>query len=111
MFNLNPKDLEKAMKRFGVKQEDIPAKEVIIDQGNKKLIIKNPKVSKINAMGQESLQIIGDIEEVTADLFTEEDIKTVAEKANVSENKAKEALKKEGGDLAAAILSLKHNKT
>jgi len=104
---LNPKDMEKMMKKMGIKQENIDATEVIIKCPDKDLVIKNPQVSKVNAMGQETLQIIGDIEEVIAKKFTDEDVKTVSEQAKVSKDKAREALEKNDGDLAAAILSLK----
>lgn len=102
---MNPRQLQAAMKKLGIKQEEIDASEVIIKTKDKDLIIKNPQVSKVNMMGQETLQIIGDIEEQSR--VDEDDIKTVAEQANVSEKKAKEALEKNNGDLAAAILSLK----
>lgn len=103
---LNPKDLQKAMKKMGIKQEEIDAREVIIKTNSKDLIIKNPKVVKVNMMGQESLQVTGDIEEAG---ISEEDIKTVADQANVSKEKAKAALEKHNGDLAAAILELKED--
>lgn len=102
---LNPKDLQKAMKKMGIKQEEIDATEVIIKTNSKDLIIKNPKVVKVNMMGQESLQVTGDIEEFSG--ISEEDIKTVAEQAGVSNEKAKAALEKNKGDLAAAIMELK----
>ena len=104
---LNPKDMEKMMKKMGIKQENIEATEVIIKCADKDLIIRNPQVSKVNAMGQETLQIIGDIEEVSAEKFTEDDIKTVMQQAGVSKEKAKQALEANNGDLAAAIMSLK----
>ncbi len=104
---INPKDMEKMMKKMGIKQESIDATEVIIKCADKDLIIRNPQVSKVNAMGQETLQIIGDIEEVKASKYTDEDVKTVAEQAGVSKEKAREALEKNDGDLAAAILDLK----
>ena len=102
---MNPKQMQKAMKRLGVKQEEIPAKEVIIKQEDKDLIIRNPQVMKVNMMGQDSIQIVGEIEEVSG--ISEEDIKTVAEQAEVSEEEAKAALEKNDGDLAETILELK----
>ena len=104
---LNPKDMEKIMKKMGIKQEEIPANEVIIKCDDKDLIIRNPQVSMVNAMGQNTIQIIGDIEEVKAGKFTDDDVKTVAEQAGVSKEKAREALEKNDGDLAAAIMSFK----
>ncbi len=104
---INPKDLEKAMKKMGIKQENIPAEEVIIKCADKDIIIRNPQVVRVNAMGQESIQITGDIEEQEpqAEILAE-DVKTVAAQAKVSEAKARKALEKSKGDLAEAILSL-----
>ena len=101
---INPRQMEKMMRQMGVKQEEIDASEVIIKTKNKTIIIKNPQVSKVNMMGQESFQISGEIEEST---ISEEDIKTVAEQSNVSLKEAEDALKKTNGDLAEAILILK----
>ncbi len=105
--NINPKQLQKAMKRMGVKQEEIEATEVIIKTPDKELVIRDPHVAKVNMMGQESIQITGSIEERELKPYTEEDVKTVAEQAGCSEEEAKEALEKSKGDLAEAILSLK----
>lgn len=98
-------DLKKAMKRMGMKQEEIDAHEVVIKTKDKNLVISNPSVVKINVMGQDSFQISGDISEESS--ISQEDVKTVMEKAGVSEEEAKNALEKSNGDLAQAILSLK----
>lgn len=92
---------------MGVKQEEIDATEVIIKTKGKELIIRNPHVAKVTMMGQESLQITGDIEEHDIKPYKEEDVKTVMEQAGCSEEEAVEALEKHSGDLAEAILSLK----
>ena len=106
--NINPKQMEKMMGRLGIKQEQIDASEVIIKCPDKDLIIKNPQVSKVKAMGQETFQIIGEVEEVAVGVgdIKEEDIKTVASQAKVSEKRAKEALIEHKGDIAEAILAL-----
>jgi nascent polypeptide-associated complex subunit alpha len=105
---MNPRQMQQAMKKLGMKQEEIEATEVIIKTPGKDLIIKNPQVSKINMMGQESLQITGDIEEVERKLeISEDDIRTVAEQTGVSEEEAKAAIESTNGDLAEAILKLK----
>ena len=101
---MNPKQVEQAMKKLGVKQEEIEASEVILKCGNKNLIIRDPHVVKINMMGQDSLQITGEMHEETA--ITEDDITTVAEQANVSKEEARKALEESNGDLAEAILKL-----
>ena len=104
---INPKQMEKAMKKMGMKQEEIPATEVIIRTEDKELIIRDPQVTKVNMMGQESLQISGEIEERDLKAYKDEDVKTVMDQAGCSEDEAKEALEKSKGDLAEAIMSLK----
>ena len=108
---INPKQLKQAMKKMGVKQEAIDAEEVVIKTKDKELLIRNPEVSKINMMGQESIQITGDIEERSLEKFDNDDIKTVIEQTNCSEEEARKALEKKGGDLAAAIIDVNNNKT
>ncbi len=107
---INKKQMEMAMKKLGMRQEEIDAEQVIIKTNDKEIIISNPQVSKINMMGQETFQIAGQITERQLEKFTKEDILTVMEQAKVSEIAAKKALEQEG-DIAAAILHLKHNKT
>lgn len=104
---INPKQLEKAMKQMGVRQEEIDATEVVIKTHDRELVIRNPHVTKVNMMGQESIQITGSIEERDLKPYNKEDVKTVMEQAGCSEEEAKEALEKSKGDLAEAILSLK----
>lgn len=102
---LNPKDIEKAMKKLGIKQEQIEATEVIIKTTGKDLVIRNPQVSKVNMMGQDTLQIVGKIEEVEV-AISKEDILTVMQQAGVSEKEAKQALERNKGDIAKTILEL-----
>lgn len=109
MPGMNPRKMAQMMKRMGIQQTEIDATEVIIKTPDKELVIQNPQVSKVNMMGQETLQIIGDIHErelETTPEISEDDIKTVMEQANVSEEEAKAAIEDNDGDLAAAIMSL-----
>ena len=104
---MDPKQVNQAMKRMGIKQEEIPASEVVIKSEGKDLVVKNPSVIKVKLMGNETLQITGQIEEREAQMeISEEDVKTVAEQAGVSEEKARESIKATG-DLAESILQLK----
>lgn len=105
MFGLNPKNMEKMMKQLGVKQEPIDAEEVVIKCKDKNLVIKNPNVIKVDMMGKETYQVVGDVQEV--DKINEEDVKIVIEQTNVSREKAKEVLEKNKGDIAKSILELK----
>lgn len=107
---MNPRDVQRAMKRMGIKQEEIDATEVIIKTSDKEIIIQNPQVSKVNMMGQETFQISGQIEEHALSSepeINEEDIQTVMEQASVTEEQAKEAIEKNDNDLAKAIMALK----
>ncbi|MDP3728491.1 MAG: nascent polypeptide-associated complex protein [bacterium] len=101
---MDPRLVKQAMKKMGMKQEDIPAIEVIIKCGDKNLIIHNPNVQKMIMMGEESFQITGQIEETSA--ISEEDIQTVMEQASCSKETAKKALEKSNGDLAQAIINV-----
>ncbi len=104
--NINPKQMEQAMRKLGIKQESIDAYEVIIKTKEKNLIIRNPNVVKVRMPGNESLQITGDIEEES--VISEDDVNTVAEHANISKDEARRVLEKNKGDLAAAILELEN---
>ncbi len=103
---INPKLMKQAMKKMGLKQEDIDAEEVIIKGKNKNIIIKDPQVTKVIAMGQETFQIVGQAKEVPKEKFSQEDIQTVIDQTNCSEEEARKALE-ETNDLAEAILKLK----
>ena len=102
---MNPKAMKAAMKKMGVKETPIEATEVIIKTPGKDLIVRNPSVAVIEMMGQESIQIQGEIE-VYESGPSEEDVETVMAQADCSKEKAKEALLKHDGDLAEAILEI-----
>jgi len=102
---IDPKKIQGMMSKMGIKNQEIEAKRVIIEQEDGRIIIENPQVTKISMQGQESFQITGDIREEQAGI-SEDDIKQVMEQAQVSKEKAKEALEDSDGDLAEAILAL-----
>ena len=103
---INPKQLEKVMKQMGVKQQEIEATEVVITLKDRDLIIRHPHVTKVNMMGQESLQVTGDIEERPREAYSPEDVRTVMDQAHCSEAEARKSLDQAHGDLAEAILRL-----
>ena len=117
MPNLDPRTMATAMKRLGIKQTEIQAKQVIIKTGDREIIITNPSVLKINMMGQDSFQISGEVSVVESpnndfsneyvEEVSKEDVNTVIEHANCSEESARETLKITKGDIAEAILRLK----
>lgn len=102
--------MQKAMKKLGIKQEEIEAEAVIIKAHDRDLVIKNPHVSKVNMMGQETFQIVGDVEEVAKETteINEDDIATVIEQTSCSKEEAIEALEQSNGNLAEAILKLQN---
>ena len=108
---INPREMQKAMKRLGIKQEEIDAELVIIKTTDKDFVIKNPHVSKVNMMGQETFQITGDISESGRNDKTEigeDDIATVMEQTSCTKQEALEALEESNGNLAEAILKLQN---
>ena len=104
---IDPKMLKQAMRKMGVKQEELDAKEVIIKLEDKELVIKNPNVSRVEMMGQETYQISGEVEERSLEKYKEEDVKIVMEQGNCNEKKAREALEETNGDIAEAIIKIK----
>ena len=107
---MNPREMQKAMKRLGIKQEEIEAEMVIIKTPGKDLVIKNPQVSKVNMMGQETFQIVGDITELDKNEteINDDDLATVMQQANCSREEALGALQESNGNLAEAILKLQN---
>jgi nascent polypeptide-associated complex subunit alpha len=106
---MNPRKMQKMMKQMGIQQQEIDAQEVIIKTKDKQLVFLQPQVSKVNMMGQDTFQIVGEPEEKslsTEPEITEEDITTVMEQANTSKEKAEKALQGAKGDIAKAILDL-----
>ena len=107
---MNPRQMKQAMKRMGIQQQDIEATEVVIKTPEKEIVIKEPQVAKVNMMGQETYQVVGQATERAISSepeISEDDVKTVMEQTGVDEEKAKGAITKAQGDLASAILSLK----
>lgn len=106
---VNMRQAQQMMRKMGIVQQEVDADVVIIRSSTKEIVIHQPQVTKVNMMGQETYQVVGQSEEHDIDTkpeVSEEDIRTVMEQAGVSKEAAKEALEKSSGDLAAAILSL-----
>ena len=105
MSGMDPRLVKMAMKKMGIKQEDVGASRVIIETlDNKKIIINNPVVQKIDMAGNVSFQISGDVEEESNN---EDDIEMIMEQTKKSKEKVKEVLEKNKGDIAKTILDLK----
>ena len=107
---MNPKQMQKMMKKMGIKTDEIDAVQVIIRCVDKDITIDEPQVVKTIIQGQEMFQIQGKVSESESDVsidITQDDVEMVMAQTQVSEKKAIDALEKAGGDLAQAILNLK----
>ncbi|MFD1563676.1 nascent polypeptide-associated complex protein [Haloarchaeobius amylolyticus] len=116
---LNPRKMEQMMKQMGIDVEDIDAEEVIIRTAEHDLVFNDAEVTKMDARGQETYQVIGSPEKVEAgsagsgeadddagSSIPDDDVELVAMRADVGEDEAREALEATDGDLAAAVESL-----
>ena len=104
--NMNPKQMKKLKKRAGIKTKELQVKKIIFEYEDKQWEFDDPQATEIDMAGQKTFQVMGTYVERERG-FPEEDIKMVAEKGEVTKEEAKEALRKSGGDIAAAILGLK----
>ncbi|EFW91887.1 nascent polypeptide-associated complex protein [Haladaptatus paucihalophilus DX253] len=109
------------MKQMGIEVDDIEAEEVVIrTTDGEELVFSDPDVTRMDARGQHTYQVVGDAEtreasgssdagsseestEESAGAIPDADVEIVAQRAGVSEDEAREALDAENGDLAAAI--------
>jgi nascent polypeptide-associated complex subunit alpha len=83
--------------------------EVIIKTDKKEMYLVKPQVIEMKGKDSTIFQIVAsDIEEKQREVpsFKEEDIILVMQQASASREKAVQALKESGGDMAQAILSL-----
>lgn len=115
---MNPREQKRMMQRMGMNMDSVPdVKQVIIRTAGKDIVIDEPEVAILEVQGQKMYQVIGgQVSEqapsqhlgakAAQPLFSEEDVRLVADQTGKSPEKAKEALAECGGDLAKAILLL-----
>lgn len=106
---MNSRQMQQMMKQMGIQQQDIEASRVEIFCADRKIIIEPAQVAAVNMMGQKTYQVTGTVHEesleTTVDI-SDEDVQTVVEQANVSQEQARAAIEEADGDLAAAIMKL-----
>lgn len=110
---MNPKQMRQAMKQMGIKQDEIPATEVIIKLKDKEIRITEPSVQRIVMQGQESFQVSGNVHEAEADTtpdINEDDIEMVMSQTNCTREEAKAAIEICEGNLAQAIIELNESR-
>jgi nascent polypeptide-associated complex subunit alpha len=124
---MNPRKMKQMMKQMGIDVTELDAEEVVIRTADEELVFSDVQVTRMDAQGQETYQVVGEPEvhkvgeaagaveagdEDDADADTggdgipEDDVELVATRAGVSKGDAREALEAEDGDLAAAIARL-----
>ena len=104
---IDPKQMQRMLKQFGIKSEELDAKRVVFElPGGKNLVVNNPSVTVVDMQGKKTFTVMGETSEASQEL-PKADIEMVAKQANVDLKKAEAALKKNEGDIASAILELK----
>jgi nascent polypeptide-associated complex subunit alpha len=109
--NMNSRQLNQMMKRFGINVKNIDnVEKVIIQTDTKEYVFDTAEVTVMEAQGQKTFQIIGEPIVKTrggnSETTLKEDIKLIIEQTGKSEAEVRKALKETNGDLAEAILKL-----
>jgi nascent polypeptide-associated complex subunit alpha len=116
-MKINPRQMHKAMKQMGIKQNEIEdVVEVIIRTKTNEIVIKGAEVVAVEMGGQKSYQISGteSIRALTSDgeapapavTFEASDIELVMSQTGCDREKAIEALTATDGQPAEAILKI-----
>lgn len=115
---LDPRKMEQMMKQMGIDTEEIEATEIVIRTDEEELVFTDADVTKINAQGQQTYQIVGEPETREAESGADDeaaieeaeipadDVEIVAMRTGVSEDDARAALEDADGDLASAVEKL-----
>jgi nascent polypeptide-associated complex subunit alpha len=125
---MNPRKMKQMMKQMGIDVTELDAEEVVIRTADEELVFSDAQVTRMDAQGQETYQVVGEPESretggtagaVEAgddaddaddadggDAIPEDDVTLVATRAGVGKGEAREALDAADGDLAAAIARL-----
>ena len=125
---MNPRKMKQMMEQMGIDVTELDVEEVVIRTGDEDLVFSDAQVTRMDAQGQQTYQVVGEPEsrdpsataleggdtdgadDADADAddggIPEDDIALVAENAGVDAETAREALVETDGDLAAAIAKL-----
>lgn len=107
--------MKQMMEQMGIDFEELPVDEVTISlQDGGQLHFPDVEVTRMDAQGQQTYQVVGEPEERSADedagnqdgdedAIPTDDVELVASRTGVSEAEAREALEAVDGDLAAAV--------
>jgi nascent polypeptide-associated complex subunit alpha len=119
---MNPRKMKQMMKQMGIDVDELEAEEVVIRTADgEELVFDAPDVTRMDARGQQTYQVVGEAEtreasaggaegevesetdEGAAGEIPDADVEIVAQRAGVPEDDAREALDETDGDLAAAV--------
>jgi nascent polypeptide-associated complex subunit alpha len=118
---MNPRKMKQMMEQMGIDVTELDVEEVVIRTGDEDLVFEDAQVTRMDAQGQQTYQVVGEPEsrepgaaaaievddgDDADDVIPEDDIALVAENAGVDAETAREALAETDGDLAAAIAKL-----
>jgi nascent polypeptide-associated complex subunit alpha len=120
---MNPRKMKQMMEQMGIDVTELDVEEVVIRTGDEDLVFADAQVTRMDAQGQQTYQVVGEpesrepgasaIESADADAdddddggIPDDDVALVAENAGVDAETAREALEETDGDLAAAIAAL-----
>jgi nascent polypeptide-associated complex subunit alpha len=120
---MNPRKMKQMMEQMGIDVAELDAEEVVIRTADEELVFSDAQVTRMDAQGQETYQVVGDPEsrepgsgataieaggdETDADEGPDpDDVALVAQRASVDEETARNALEATDGDLAAAVAQL-----
>ncbi|HIH01958.1 TPA: nascent polypeptide-associated complex protein [Thermoplasmata archaeon] len=112
---MNPKQMQAAMRRMGIAQEEMKdVEEVVIRTRSKEIFFKDAAVTKVTMQGQTTFQILGTPEErergsgaaAEEGGVPEEDVQLVMSQTGCSAKEARQALEESDGAPAEAILKI-----
>ena len=125
---MNPRKMKQMMEQMGIDVDELDAEEVVVRTADEELVFDAPQVTRMDAQGQQTYQIIGEPErrergaggdgadeaaegseddgEGDAGGIPDSDVQIVAQRTGASEDDARAALAAEDGDLAAAVSRL-----
>jgi nascent polypeptide-associated complex subunit alpha len=117
---MNPRKMKQMMEQMGIDVTELDVEEVVIRTGDEDLVFADAQVTRMDAQGQQTYQVVGEpesrepsasaIESADADDdddgIPDDDVALVAENAGVDAETARAALEETDGDLAAAIAAL-----
>jgi nascent polypeptide-associated complex subunit alpha len=112
---MNPKQMQAAMRRMGISQEEMQdVEEVVIKTRSKEIVFKDASVTKVVMQGQTTYQLMGTPEERERKAaqaaedggVPEEDIQLVMSQTGCTAGEARKALEETDGAPAEAILKI-----